>query len=284
MVLLSAQNNNQNQIQSTKRDWVIPMAGKDKKNSVESILDMFYDDPQKQQEGEKRVADLIWDQKILQDRQRQQLQQKNYDRSAGAEQSIETSNPSGHSRHVIRSEPPMTRVKWEHITKTMDTFMGTYKQTSGDVRDIGVQGKCTECSSKKGICQTFRIYGPPIPWTIPKLAQGKTYMYDSQKRLKAGTGFEISRQYESLHEDGTLLEGVPLILCIGFAFKSSRHGKQSEGTPHYYKPDNSNCVAYIEDVCTGLLYKDDSQIAAIFTYKKYDSEYYTEFKITTIGD
>lgn len=107
-------------------------------------------------------------------------------------------------------------------------------------------------------------------------------MYDSQKRLKMGTAFEISRQYESLHEYGTLLEGVPLILCIGFAFKSSRHGKQAAGQPHYYKPDNSNCVAYIEDVCTGLLYKDDSQIAAIFTYKKYDTEYYTEFKVTTI--
>ena len=170
---------------------------------------------------------------------------------------------------------------WNKVSDIMNEFTGEYESNLGSM----VIDKCTRCTNKKGICQTFRIYGPPIPWTGPRLSRSKTHMYDAQKRPKMGTSFEIRRQFENVHENGQLLEGVPLILSITFAFKPPRtNAALLTKRPHYYKPDNSNCVAYIEDVCTGLLYRDDCQISAIFTCKKYDIESYTEFKISVIGE
>lgn len=182
-----------------------------------------------------------------------------------------------------QDKPPVARppqvALWTEVMGAAGSFMGEYRHDSGNM----IADKCTTCTSTIGICQTFRIYGPPIPWQGPKLTRSKTQMYDAQKRPKMGTNFDINRQFTNVHENGQILEGVPLILSIGFAFKfPPSRSNTIVGKPHYYKPDNSNCVAYIEDVCTGLLYKDDCQIAAIFTYKKYDTESYTEFKITTI--
>ena len=52
--------------------------------------------------------------------------------------------------------------------------------------------------------------------------------------------------------------------------------------PHYSRPDLSNLIKFIEDVATGILYKDDCIIAELVSYKHYDTNPRTEFMITPL--
>jgi Holliday junction resolvase RusA-like endonuclease len=53
------------------------------------------------------------------------------------------------------------------------------------------------------------------------------------------------------------------------------------GTYHFYTPDTSNMVKYVEDVANGILYKDDCSIAKVIATKIY-GEPRTEFTITEL--
>ena len=54
---------------------------------------------------------------------------------------------------------------------------------------------------------------------------------------------------------------------------------QALQSPHTAKPDLSNMIKFIEDVCKGIVYNDDEQIVQITAYKRYDLEPRTEFEI-----
>jgi Holliday junction resolvase RusA-like endonuclease len=93
---------------------------------------------------------------------------------------------------------------------------------------------------------------------------------------------EIERQ----HEDRPMYSGALELTCtcfFGFPENMSEKKKMTlVGKPHVFKPDASNLQKLIEDVCTKLLYHDDSSIAIVHFYKVYDYVPRTEFFITEI--
>ena len=97
---------------------------------------------------------------------------------------------------------------------------------------------------------------------------------------------EIKRQFEMHHSPNCVLDGVALRLDVCFTLATPKSQKMQysklQGKPHIIRPDTSNMIKYIEDVCSGLIYRDDALISRIVAYKRYGLESYTEFKITVI--
>lgn len=128
---------------------------------------------------------------------------------------------------------------------------------------------------------TYIIPGDPVPWARAGHVDGR--FYDKQKKAKLLTGMHIKNQ----HSDTRLFDG-PLLLEITFHFAMPRTKPKLHDLirlkPMYYKPDLSNCIKYIEDVCTSLLYYDDCLITDIIAKKRYGDTAYTEFTILELKD
>ena len=123
----------------------------------------------------------------------------------------------------------------------------------------------------------YIIIGNPIPLARPRFNGRK--IYDSQKHKKLVAGINLRHQ----HDNKPLYEG-DLHLDVKFYLKIASKKKISilEDTYHVYKPDISNMLKFIEDVCTGINYKDDSLICSVFAIKKYSSIPRTEFEIKVL--
>ena len=124
----------------------------------------------------------------------------------------------------------------------------------------------------------YILEGKPRPLMRPRLS-GRT-VYDPQEEEKSRDQLAISIQ----HRNRPMYEG-PLLLTITFYLPiPKKHSKTDKlcDTPHIYKPDLSNLIKYYEDICTGILIKDDCLIAQIDASKKYDHVSRTEFEISPI--
>ena len=125
---------------------------------------------------------------------------------------------------------------------------------------------------------TYVIPGNPVPWKRAGHANGT--FYDQQKHAKLGTGLYIQNQHQ-----GGLYSG-PLLLDITFYFPMpvslKKKWESMCNTPNFYRPDLSNLIKYIEDVCTGLIYEDDCLITEIRAKKLYSNIGRTEFALTEI--
>lgn len=128
--------------------------------------------------------------------------------------------------------------------------------------------------------KVYVLYGNPIAWARP--APSGNRMWDTQKQLKFQYGALLRQQ----HDDEPLLEG-PLHLEIKFYFHIPRttHKKvrQMPGAYHIFKPDLSNLIKLIEDVGSGIIYKDDALIASMRAAKLYDDTPRIEFSLYTLG-
>lgn len=121
----------------------------------------------------------------------------------------------------------------------------------------------------------YIIPGDPIPLQRARHGQGRTY--DSQKAAKLLWGCQLNIQVKNKH-----LLHCPLILYISFFMKipKSKQKLISAGEPHFFRPDLSNLIKFVEDVCTGILYKDDSLIVECHATKCYDINPRTEFHLS----
>jgi Holliday junction resolvase RusA-like endonuclease len=133
----------------------------------------------------------------------------------------------------------------------------------------------------------FRLDGPPTPLARPRMASSRRSLggggkvYDPQRHQKLLDGLKIARQYT-----GPLLT-IPVLLTVEFHFAIPRSYSKSKkadtlGQYHTFKPDLSNLIKYIEDLCTGIVYVDDALIAKIIATKVYSEESYTEFTISSL--
>lgn len=121
----------------------------------------------------------------------------------------------------------------------------------------------------------YVILGDPIPLMRPRF--NNRVVYDIQRRIKIDYAFQIELQ----HKRKPMYEG-PVILMIDFFIKIPKASQKTHALcnrPHIYRPDLSNLIKFVEDVCTGILYKDDCSIARIEATKKYDCTPRTEFSI-----
>jgi Holliday junction resolvase RusA-like endonuclease len=119
----------------------------------------------------------------------------------------------------------------------------------------------------------YVIHGKPIP--LARARHGNRRTWDSQKADKVVWGINLRQQ----HGDRPFWEG-PLVLNIIFYMKVPKVTKSKLwGKPHKARPDLSNLIKFVEDVGSGIIYDDDSSIAACYAQKVYDEIPRTEFLI-----
>ena len=63
---------------------------------------------------------------------------------------------------------------------------------------------------------------------------------------------------------------------------SQKRTELLRGTYHFYKPDLSNCIKYVEDVCSKVLYRDDCLVSSVVAFKRYDTNPRTEFTVRVL--
>ncbi len=124
--------------------------------------------------------------------------------------------------------------------------------------------------------KVYVLYGNPVAWARP--APARNHMWDTQKQIKFQYGALLRQQ----HDDAPLLEG-PLHLEIKFYFHIARTRKHQPGGYHIFKPDLSNLIKLIEDIGSGILYKDDALIASMRAAKIYDETPRIEFSLYTLN-
>jgi len=131
----------------------------------------------------------------------------------------------------------------------------------------------------------YTIDGNPIPLARARHGKGRTW--DSQKQVKFACGLQLKSQ--NFNQE---LFNCPLALDVTFFLPiphrlPKRKKDLCHHSPHATIPDLSNLIKFIEDVATGILYKDDALIATITAKKVYSSVPRTELsltKLTTIAD
>lgn len=123
----------------------------------------------------------------------------------------------------------------------------------------------------------YILLGNPIPLARPRFSKG--HVWDSQKQSKEKALIDLQKQ----HGEFALFTG-PLSLEITFYLKLPQKSTMRQRTAmleshHITRPDLSNLVKYVEDVCNGVVYTDDCLITEIVATKCYDFEPRTEFTI-----
>ena len=124
----------------------------------------------------------------------------------------------------------------------------------------------------------MRYLIPGIPIPLQRHRHNQFRCYDSQSKIKKDLQYVIKAQHGKLP-----LYEPPLYLSIEFYFPlPKRKSKSRTYIQHYCKPDLSNLIKFVEDVCNKILYKDDSLISHINALKLYDTNARTEFYILSL--
>ena len=125
----------------------------------------------------------------------------------------------------------------------------------------------------------YIVMNEPIAWRRAGANFNRRSLFDTQKPIKQ----VIASLLEEQHKGRPLYQG-PLELIITFFMalpKASkiRQQKLLDDKWHYIKPDASNMLKLMEDICKSILYKDDCQIASLKIQKVYDPQPRTEFSL-----
>jgi len=123
----------------------------------------------------------------------------------------------------------------------------------------------------------YVIPGDPVPLARARCGNGR--FYDSQKNIKVCAGIYLQQQ----HQDGIIFSG-PVTLTANFYLylprRRSKKDTRHENSPHFYRPDLSNLIKFVEDLITDVeIWKDDCIISEIYAKKIYSSEPRTELII-----
>lgn len=122
----------------------------------------------------------------------------------------------------------------------------------------------------------YSIPGRPIPLQRPRYSVA--HVYDSQKREKAFSAIYLTQQ----HNDRPLIQG-PIEMTVIFYFDTPKKTSSLEGKYHTSKPDLDNLIKYISDVSSGILFRDDSEIAIIHAMKLYSRTPRTDIQLQRIS-
>jgi len=125
----------------------------------------------------------------------------------------------------------------------------------------------------------YVIHNDPIVWKKASPNYRHRVLYDSQKPIKEVLACLLLDQ----HNKQPLFKG-PLELVITFYMRLLKVSKRQQEQLlkkkwNYIKPDASNMLKLMEDICTSNLYVDDCQIASLVLQKIYDERPRTEFTL-----
>lgn len=124
--------------------------------------------------------------------------------------------------------------------------------------------------------QRIVIAGKPIPKKSVRL--GKHGAYNSQKKIMDDIRWQIKSQHK-----GKLLAGAVKLEVIYFMPIPASLSKKKRAllpyTYHITRPDSDNLTKLIKDCMSGIVYKDDSQVADGHYKKIYSEEPRTEIII-----
>jgi len=127
----------------------------------------------------------------------------------------------------------------------------------------------------------YTLVGVPQPQSRPRFGLGR--VYDCQKKYKFGMELQLKQQHSE--ETELLFEGalrMDITFFMPMVARTTRKLSEIAHRPHKVKPDLSNLVKLVEDVGSGIIYKDDALIAVIFAQKVYSTCPRTEFTITRL--
>lgn len=137
-----------------------------------------------------------------------------------------------------------------------------------------------DCNRIEIVSPTYLIEGSPIALKRPRFFARR--VYDSQKAEKLHRGLLLKNQ----HNDQPPFSGIlHFDITFHFPYPQDKYKKRSLQAQHYhiYKPDLSNLIKMVEDVCVDAeIIKDDAIIASVFSVKVYDENPRTSFIITKI--
>lgn len=123
----------------------------------------------------------------------------------------------------------------------------------------------------------YVLPGNPVP--LARARHSRYNIYDSQKNTKLVAGITIQSQ----HDSRPLYDGnIHLDIIFYMNIPKGKRRDNLEGCYHVFKPDLSNLIKFVEDLCTSILYHDDSLICSISATKKYSTEPRTEFEVRMI--
>lgn len=130
------------------------------------------------------------------------------------------------------------------------------------------------------ISPIYTLDGIPQPLKRPRFFERR--VYDSQKHSKLLAGLKLKQQ----HNERDPFNGI-LHMDVTFYFPYPKDKKKKKELKkqayHIYRPDLSNLIKMVEDVCVDAeIITDDSIIASISSIKLYDDKPRTTFSIKCI--
>lgn len=132
--------------------------------------------------------------------------------------------------------------------------------------------------------KSYVLNGDPVALARGRFSSINRKVFDSQKQLKLILGINLKNQ----HDDEPMFTG-PLKMDFKFFFQPSSSWTKNKTKQMLdyswmiYKPDTTNLVKLIEDVCQQAgLFKDDCLVCCVSAEKRWDIKPRTEIIITEL--
>lgn len=128
--------------------------------------------------------------------------------------------------------------------------------------------------------KVYVVQGKPVPLNRPRM--GEHGVYDSQKAVKTRIIAELQLQKD---KDATLCGMLHMHMDFYMQLPKTKSHRNHlmQQKYHVYKPDLSNLIKMIEDVCVDLrIIEDDCLIASITARKLYGEQPRTEFYFSSL--
>ena len=142
---------------------------------------------------------------------------------------------------------------------------------------------CTK-NEPKSLSYFYVINQSPLALRRPRYSYSR--IYDSQKNEKLIMGITLKSQHD-VYQEGPITGLLHFDFNFFFKLPVNKNKRASliEQKYHNYKPDISNLIKMVEDICVDAgIIQDDSLISSICSKKLYcvDGEPRTEFVITRL--
>ncbi len=123
--------------------------------------------------------------------------------------------------------------------------------------------------------RVYVVREKPVPLNRPRISEYG--VYDSQRKIKERIGnILLAQKNDDATICGMLHLNIDFYMPLPKTKSHREHLKQQQY--HVYRPDLSNLIKFIEDVCVDIgIIEDDCLIASISARKLYDESHRTEF-------